>query len=336
MGTNRPSSSPNSSESEVASAPRNAFSEIQIYEKIRIGIETPLRNFLTPYQIGPESTSELNLLRMDDFLPGFVTAANKFTDTCCQNLVKVIRASSESASIRETPTPELAKRIRDTSFAKLDEVLAHINSTAKKVEILHENIAKLKEEVERSTVLETIGVQTPGPRSSSGSDSDKDRDPAAAVDEENARLLKVKMAAFAKIIEYLKLLRELPESAMSYACGKCFGAEIDYELEREQVAEIKKQTDNMVAMAIGAFERAAGAEQNQLQDYKSRVAAAKEESAYFAMLQKALEEKMESRQISSQRFRKLLLMTVLICLAVVFILFTIVAFRMGIFSTKVR
>ena len=127
--------------------PRTEYGELQIYEKLRIALESPMREFLKPYQIGADSSSELNLLRMDDFFAGFVSSANKFTDACCQSLVKVIRSSSVSSAIRETATPELAKRVRETSFKKLDELLGAVAGTAKKIEVLHGNIEKLKEEI---------------------------------------------------------------------------------------------------------------------------------------------------------------------------------------------
>lgn len=265
-------------------------------------MEGPALEFLKPFQLPPESTAELKLLAMLDAFPAFVTAANRFTDACCQNLVKIIRSSSVSSAIRQTPTPDLAKRIRETAFGPLDEILSHVAAAAKRIEAINESLQKASDQSARADALRAIGADELASASDSGALASSGS--PLSADQESARLYKAKHAAFGKMIEYVKAIQSMPEAAMSYSAGKCFGAEVNYEFEKEELAEFLQQVQPRITVAVLAFERAARVEKTQLEEQKARVAATKEEQVYFDALQVALEEKLEQQARSQRQFRK--------------------------------
>jgi hypothetical protein len=301
------------------------YQRLMVYEKIRVALETAVLDFLKPYQIPAESNAQLQLFGMLDFFPTFVNSANKFTDSCCQRLVKVIRSSALSTDIRLTPTPDLAKRIRDTAFGELDGVLGSIASATKRIEATNESLIKLSERVERTEALHTMGV---------------DEMPAAAAtpdeseEEVRARLFKAKVAAFAKMMEYTKTIRKVLDSAIDYTASKCFGAEVNYEIQREQAQELKKKIEEPVALAASAFERAAHLEQSNLAEQKAQVVAQLQEKAYFDALEKVMEKKMERRLQSEKRFRTSVTIVFAVCLVLMVGVLLVVLFYSGLLSKR--
>jgi hypothetical protein len=262
--------------------------------------------FLEAFQTAPEM-SYLKSLAREEFFPKLFHLANGFTDNCCQKLVKIIRASSVVPGVSEAPAPLLARRVRETAFHGLDPILGSYVATAKKIAVTYGNIQKIRQELER------VAMGTP-PDELQKADSEPKSDGAGqeqkwATDDELARqhetLLKLQMQAFTRVIEYLKGLEELPRRLMSYACEKCFGADVNFTIEEEQVVNIQAEIRPKLRKAVEGFSSIVSSAKEHVEEERRTILTNIEMRKTDIMLAQVWEEKLEAKEQQREKWRKI-------------------------------
>ncbi len=302
--------------------PAAAFSEMNVYSWMGDAVRASLDQFLQPLQSPPDADYVVKLMMQDDFFPRFTAMANGFADNCCQKLVRIIHVSSRIDAVRQTPTPELAKRIRDASFKPLDAILAGYYGAAKKVEVITDNIRKIRNE------LAQPGRSRPSANAASSADGSGGSSEAWATEEELARqherLIQAKSAAYLRMMEYLKHLLELPDPLLSYGCDKCFAGEVNFELELEQVGMVKTTVRNRQINAIETLKRVLVLTKTDLEEEKAFIAANIEQEHLHEALERMLEKKIEDRAKGEKRFKKTVAIVTIVVLLILLVIFWII------------
>ncbi|MBI4663682.1 MAG: hypothetical protein HY735_33185 [Verrucomicrobia bacterium] len=284
---------------------KSDFPELMVYAAMGDAVASSLNEFLLTFQSAPESTLVVQSMTREDFFPKFYRLANKMTDDCCQKLVKIIRSASVIPSVREAPVPSLAKRIRDTAFKILDNILAGYVGSAKKIETIHKNI---------KTIRNALDHPTGSPQSADPSPADPGADAAGsggkkwATEDELVRqhqtLLHAQAQAFFRIAQYLKAMIDLPGALLSYSCDKCFAGEVNYQFERDQVAAVKAAISLKMANALETLGRVGVAARKDVEEDRANVLANIQLQQTHQALEKIWEQKMEAKLKAEQRFKK--------------------------------
>src|ERR1700704_6239350 len=95
----------------------DAFSKMASVVKAAFGqLLAPLERIRNPTQLLESTTAEF-------FFQDFLVQAVGFAEQTSQEFAKALRQFSVVPEVRGTPTSELAKRVRDTCFEKVDRVL---------------------------------------------------------------------------------------------------------------------------------------------------------------------------------------------------------------------
>ncbi|MBI2947887.1 MAG: hypothetical protein HYY23_09580 [Verrucomicrobia bacterium] len=285
---------------------REDFPELMAYEAMGGAIVSSVNEFLRTFQSTSDSMLNAKAMTRGDFFPRFYRLANKMTDDCCQNLVQIIRASSVLPSVREAPIPGLAKRIRDTAFKSLDEILASFVGAAKKIETINRNIGTIRD------ALEKAAAGTP-PAATAETAPPAEAVPAGkqkwATEDELARqhhvLLQAQNQAFVRIVQYLNNLPPLPGALLAYACDKCFAGEANFQFEREQVAECQAGIKNLLATALETMARVAGEAKQDVEEERTNILANIELQKAHQVLEKMWQDKMEAKLNEEQRFKRI-------------------------------
>ena len=293
------------------------LSELKVYEEMGEAIRSSIEEFLQPLLSPPDSDFVVKLIVKDDFFPRFMTLANGLADACCQKLVKIIRASTRLATVREAPTPELAKRIRDASFKPLDTILVNYSGIIKRVEVISKNIDKIRDELRKSAKAEA------GSEAAVATDAGRpDGLPESwATDEElsrqHERLIQAKSQAYVRIVEYLTGLQALPDALLAYGCDKCFAGEVNYELEVEQVGHVKEAVRNKQTNAVETLRRVMALTRTDLEHEKDFIVANIEQGKVHQALEEMLEAKFEERSKAEKKFKRVIALLVISFLAIV-------------------
>lgn len=303
------------------------FKRLHIYESIKETIVTTVDQFLRPFLMDPDSASGLRLMRLNEFFPSFYGQANRFADNFCQTMVKIIRSSSIVESVQQTPTPALAKRVRDVSFKVLDRVLSQYASAAKKIHVIGGNLDTIRHEMEKAKTMAAIGEPVSNKANSTSENIEWATE--GRFEEESNRLLQAKIIAFAQIIEYIKALQTLPEASVIYACEKCFGPEVSFDLRGDQIEEATKFIEPRVAMAVEAFERVSMLEKDDLQLATTKLRTEFEQDRILSALEHALEHKSEADSKADKKFKKTMMLFVVFCVCVVIIVFVYFGIQAG-------
>jgi hypothetical protein len=306
VGSSEPAGSDSPDFATGGNRPRENFSELRLYEVMADAVRSSLDEFLQPLQSPPDSTYVVKVLVRDDFLPKFHSMANALADNCCQKLVKIIRASSRIAAVREAPTPELAKRIRDASFKPLDNILSSYAGAARRAGVINSNIHKIRDAIHRRST----GARPPEEISASPEPTNGAA-PAEewATDEELARqherLIRAKAQAYARMTDYLNSLQQLPDAIMAYGCDKCFAGEVNFELELEQVAKIKLAFKNKLANAIETLGRVMSTTRSELEQEQVFIAASIQQEQFHHALEEMAAKKMEQKEKAERKFKRI-------------------------------
>lgn len=275
------------------------FREALTYQMIGQAVQTSLERFLETLQIEMVSTSSVASKTRQDFFPKFFNLANRMADECCQELVKIVRASSRNPAVREAPTPALARRIRDTAFDSLDQILVSYGKITQKISIVADNIRKVEDQMKGSAAARPAAVKP----DRGLSNLESANAPRWANDEELARqhvnLRRTQSQAFARIMQYLQTVEQLPESVLAYACDKCFPGQVDFELLRAHGAEIKQAIHARLGHALESMGQADLKSHLELQRELTRIlsdiAMEKTQVALERLIEKRLEEKSQIR-----------------------------------------
>lgn len=293
------------------------YSELKIYEEMGAAVRSSIEEFLQPLLSPPDADFVVKLIMKDDFFPRFMTMANGLADACCQKLVKIIRASTRLATVREAPTPELAKRIRDASFKPLDTILANYSGTIKRVDVTSKNIDKIRDELRKAAKTEAAS-EGGGAADAGAADGSSE---SWATDEElsrqHERLIQAKTLAYVKMVEYLTALQGLPDALLAYGCDKCFAGEVNYELEVEQVGQVKGALRNKQANAVETLRRVMTLTKTDLEQEKAFIVANIEQDKVHQALEGMLEAKFEERNKAEKKFKRVIALLVISFLAIV-------------------
>lgn len=300
------------------------FPEMMVYEAMGQAVISSLNEFLQTFQSTSDSALQLKALTREDFFPRFFRLANKMTDDCCQDLVGIIRASSVLPSVREAPVPGLAKRIRDTAFKTLDEILGNYLGTAKRIETIYKNIRTIQDALQKAAVgtpaSDTLAAAPAAKTEPAGSEK-------WATEGEHARqhqaLLQSQTQAFSKITQYLNGLQALPAALLAYACDKCFAGEVNFQFEHEQAAECQAGIKNKLANALETMTRVAGDAKQDLEEERSNILANIELQKTHQVLEKIWQDKLEAKLQNEQRFKRIVMvsLTGLVLIVVAIIIF---------------
>lgn len=285
---------------------REDSAERRVYLAMTAAVLSSFEDFLQPFQSTDDSVHLIAGMTWEDFFPKFFQLANKMTDDCCQKLVKVIRSSSILSTVRETPVPGLAKRIRESAFKSADELLAGYYGSTKKISVVYANIQKIREGMENSAVTGGSPASPSAPSASGGAESQ----PSGWASEgelgkQQQNLLRLQTQAFSKVVHYLKGLDELPRTMLSYSCDKCFGGEVNYQWEHEQVDTIKAEIKAKLARALETFARVGSLAKQNLDDDRAVIMANLQMQRTHQALDRLWQEKMNAKLKGEQRFRKI-------------------------------
>lgn len=286
-----------------------------IYTRIRGAIQEEVEAFLKPFTPGPEEPLGIQSLRSTGFFTDFVNQTNVFTDNCCQKLVKIIRAESLIPTVRASPTPDLAKRIRDTAFRKLDGVLVRYAALAKRIQVIDANLKAIQEALHKPS--DSTGAQPSTPES----EGNKAWATSERMERECALLAQAKVNAVSRIREYLLTIESFPPAAMEYGCDKCFAAETDFEFMNQEIAEIQDSMRIPLTRARESFDRVLEAEKQNLNHHTTIVTNAHEQTYLNQVLEKMVENRLEKKMSAERRFKKLI-----IWIFVLYVLATTVSF----------
>jgi hypothetical protein len=252
------------------------------------------------------------------------------TDDCCQNLVQIIRTSSRISTVREAPVPGLAKRIRDTAFKSLDDILGSYVGAAKKIETIHKNIGTIRDALEKGATAPAGSAEA-----APAAEPEADRPKKWATEDELARqhhgLLQAQTQAFSRIVQYLHGLQALPGTALAYACDKCFAGEVNFQFEHEQVAECQAGIKNLLDSALETMTRVAGEAKQDVEEERTHIMSNIEVQKTHQVLEKMWQDKMEAKLNEKKRFKRMLTVSftgIILIVVVTLIIFWVLMVRL--------
>ena len=314
--------------------------EGRIYAAMTGVVIAGTEEFIEPFQLSPGSTHRLRAVTREESFPRFFHLADKMTQEICRRLAEIIRADSIQTVVRESPAPALARRIREVAFTPLDRVLCSYLHTVNNLLITYRNIKLIQRRLEEQTLPDPSSQPHPVPNSlEAGQRPDsheaddrtlmpdeaegtvKDREAGhseTAVDaaettlenwateeelvRQHTNLHETQTRAFSQIINYLNTLSDMPALALAYASSKCFGGEVDYALEREQVAAIQGEIQAKLRQARGFFLEASAVARREVEDEMRSILMNIEMNK---MLTRMLAEKAEAEQRKEARRMRL-------------------------------
>lgn len=276
--------------------PTRTFAEFQLYEAMGAAVQSSIEAFLRAFESTVDSTYALNSMTREEFFPQFLSTANALADQCGQQLVKILHTNSFVPTVREMRAADLAKRIRESGFRSLDITLFQCAELAKKIEVIKSNIRKI-----RDALCE-------GAPTDSQAAGEADTGNEWATEQELGRqhelLLRVESQAHARIVEYLKAIEALPATVLSYGCDKCFGGEVDYGLEGEEVTRINGAIQNKLTQALGTLARAGHLAQKELGGEKADILNNIQQQKVLLVLNEMAEAKMEKKLHAKERLKR--------------------------------
>src|SRR6267154_4611344 len=93
------------------------------YSKMASVVEAAFGQLLAPLEKIRNPTKLLESTTAELFFQDFLIQAAGFVEKTSQEFAKTLRQFSIVPEVRGTPTAELAKKIRDTCFEKVDRIL---------------------------------------------------------------------------------------------------------------------------------------------------------------------------------------------------------------------
>lgn len=292
----------NTQSANLIESPRHSpedVTELKVYGAMSEAVISSIQEFLQPFQSTPESTYVLKALTREDFFPKFYRLAQKLAEDCCQRLVQIIKSSSQIAIVRGAAPADLGKRIRDTAFKPLDEILGHYAGVAKKIEIICRNLRTIREELGKKEAQGGLGHT-----------AQKDGtivEPWASeleLGRQEASLLQAQAQAFTRMAQYLKHLNELPAALLAYACEKCYAGEVNYPLQLEEVSRIQAEIRSHLANAMETLSRVSTAAKQELKQGQASFMANVQLEQVNHALEEMYEAKIDAKLKARQRFRK--------------------------------
>ena len=284
---------------ELSRFKRESFAEFMVYESMANAIRSAIAQFLLPFQSTEESTYVAKTLLLDDFLIKFAGMANTFSDNCCQELVKIVRASSRIEAVRLTPTPDLARRVREATFPQLDSILANFANAARKAEIFQNNLKKQRE----SNSKVSAAALEPGA---------SDAAPREDVERFHLGLSRARFQAYGKIVEFLQALPALAKPLMDYTSDKCFAADVIFELETEQIARTQAAMREKLDNALATMSKVLVTAKSELDRATAQSTMNQQDERFHVALEQLVEHRIEEKANSAARFKRAVVVVIVI------------------------
>ena len=225
-------------------------------------VKASMEELLVPFQAASDAPESLRNMNTDDFFRAFLVYADKFTGECCRELSKIFRQVSLTPEVRGTPTLELAKKIRQTVFEKLDMVLVSYVDSLKQINLDLGGVVQglsdssvLAEALKGAAIGRVAGgfgdtgkvFGTVGAIAAAGKEAEKQQ---ALLALRQKLMDEARSLAFSKIIDYLKEVELLPENLLDYGCAKCFGGEIDFSKQALAVEFVRESVGDKIRRAL--------------------------------------------------------------------------------------
>ncbi|MBM3831720.1 MAG: hypothetical protein FJ403_00290 [Verrucomicrobia bacterium] len=203
----------------------------------------------------------------DDFLSQFLVEADAFATSCCRELATMLRETSTQAELRETSEPVLAKLIRNRCLDALDSILVGY------VEVLMElriNLGGVQERLGDSRVRDALAHPAPV-----NLDQGEQRTASAR---------RGRTGAVLKILEYIDAFDSLPRELLDYGGVKLFGAEADFNMQKDFVLSIQDGIQPKYQAALGSLEGFEEIKKKRWEDQRSAESAVVKEAAMNALM----------------------------------------------------
>jgi hypothetical protein len=199
---------------------------------------------------------------VEEMLLSFLIYADDFTEACCQQFANTLRRTSVLPEVRGTPTTGLARQIREECFAKTDRILASYLEALQSCHIdLKVAAGRLQETSVLGAALRGAAVgQLAGGLGKAGATlgifsavidgiAESDRQTGLLWEQRKAQA-DAKRVAGNKMVEYLTSVKQVTETLLDFACAKCFGGGVDFQLQSAALADAEKAISNDIAAAI--------------------------------------------------------------------------------------
>lgn len=276
-------------------------------------VTTRIQEFLDLFQSCSASDPQIT---REDFFPKFLGRANKFADDCCQGVVGIILKSSRLSPVRGTSSSDLVKRVREAAFKPLDGILGRYYGIAKNLQVIYDNIRKVRDGLE-AAAMEDQSLETTQNEVVEGNEQEW------ATDEELVRqhrnLLHAQSQAFAQMVQYLGKLNELPGVLLAYGYAKCFGGDVNYQLESEEVLASQAAIQNRLAVALETFVRIGGTAKQEVEEEQRNILMRIQMHKTDLMLDKVWEQKLEAKRTRAQKVKKIAAISLASLVALIFV-----------------
>lgn len=254
-----------------------------IYKELATIALTAATKLLQPFT-NPSADDEC--LPIDERLLCFLVFADDFTETCCQQFAITLRRTSALLDVRGMPTTALARQIREDCFVKTDGILASYLEALKDCHIdLSIAAGRLQESSVLGAALRGAAVgQLAGGLGRTGAAlgtftavvqgfSERERQAGLLWEQRKAKLDAERLAG-RKIVEYLESVRHVTETLLDFGCAKCFGGDVDFNLQSKALAEVEMAIGDKIAVAVAKASKLGGVHQENRQEIEEEMAKA--------------------------------------------------------------
>src|SRR6266480_2369865 len=104
--------------------PMTPEENVDVYSKLASIVQDAFDELLKPLEKTRNAEQLLESTTAEQFFREFLIHADAFAEKSSQELAKTLRQFSVLADVRGTPTTELAKKIRNMCFERLDRILS--------------------------------------------------------------------------------------------------------------------------------------------------------------------------------------------------------------------
>ena len=123
--------------------------------------------------------------------------------------------------------------------------------------------------------------------------------------------------AYRKIAEYLQALSTFAKPLMDYASDKCFAADVIFELENEQISRIQNETRDKIENSIHTMTQVLVTAKGDLDRAASLLTGNRQDERFHAALERMVEHRLEEKTVSEARFKKAVVLVILISTVIV-------------------
>lgn len=217
------------------------------YAAMAQAVQANLTDLLAPFNAAASAEQLLKKSSLEVFLQDFISHADRFAESCCQQFARIIREHAVNPEVLGKPTVVLAREIRADVFAGMDGILtSYIEELAQ----IGMNLKSISNELRSSGGLMDAAMkgaavgQVAGGLGGSGKtlgginallSAGVEAERQAGLMQQKTELLRrAEVLAIPKIALFLEQVASLPERLLDYGCARCLGAQVS--LVRQQAA----------------------------------------------------------------------------------------------------